>query len=60
MFVLGITFDSKLTWAKHVANQIDKSTRALYTIKLIRNIFNKEEILTLSRSRTSFCPGHSD
>ena len=48
--VLGIIFDNKLTWAKHVSTQINKSTRALHAIKLIRKYFNKDEILTLLTS----------
>ena len=35
MNVLGIMFDSKLTWAKHVATQISKANSALHAIKLI-------------------------
>ena len=35
MNVLGITIDSKLNWAKHIANQINKSYGALHAIKLI-------------------------
>ena len=36
MNVLGITFDSKLTWAMHVAKQVAKSNKALQAIKMIR------------------------
>ena len=50
MNVLGIFFDSKLTWAKHIANQVNKSSRALHAIKLIRRYFNKGEILALLTS----------
>ena len=50
MNVLGVIFDSKLTWSKHISNQISKSARALYAIKLIRKYFNKNEILTLLTS----------
>ena len=35
MNVLGITFDSKLTWANHVAIQTNKANSALHAIKLI-------------------------
>ena len=41
MNILGVIFDSKLTWAKHIATQISKSTCALHAIKLIKKYFNK-------------------
>ena len=50
MNVLGVIFDSKLTWAKHISTQINKSSRALHAIKLIRKYFNKNEILALLTS----------
>jgi hypothetical protein len=50
MNVLGITFDSKLTWAKHVAKQVAKSNKALQAIKMIRKFFNHTEILMLLTS----------
>ena len=43
---LEIMFDSKLTWASHVSEQINKVTKALHAIKLIKKFFNKEEIFT--------------
>ena len=48
--VLGITFDSKLTWAKHIATQINKANKALHAIKMIKKYFNFEEILSLLTS----------
>ena len=48
--VLGITFDSKLNWAKHVANQINKANKALHAIKLIKRYFKQDEILSLLTS----------
>ena len=42
--VLGVLFDSKLTWSKHIANQINKSNKALHTIKMNQKYFNQEEI----------------
>ena len=45
--VVGVTFDSKLTWAIQVSNQINKSNSALHAIKLIRKYFNQDEIITL-------------
>ena len=50
MNVLGVIFDSKLTWAKHIATQESKSACALHAIKLIRKYFNKKEILALLTS----------
>ena len=50
MNVLGITFDSKLTWANHVAIQTNKANSALHAIRLIRKFFNQDEILSLLTS----------
>ena len=50
MNALGVVFDSKLNWAKHIANQINKANRALHAIKLIRRYFSKNEILQLLTS----------
>ena len=50
MKVLVVTFDSKLTWTKHVSNRIAKSNKALHDIKLIRKFYNKTETLMLLRS----------
>ena len=46
-----IMFDSKLTWAKHVAIQTNKANSALHAIKLIRKCFNQTEILSLLTSK---------
>ena len=48
MNVLGVTFDSKLNWAKHVANQLSKSALALHAIKLIRNFFQGRNTITFN------------
>ena len=48
--VLGVTFDSRLTWSKHVSNQINKANKALHAIKLIRKYFTTPELLTLITS----------
>ena len=48
--VLGIIFDSKLTWAKHIAIQTNKANSALHAIKLIRRYFNQSELLSLLTS----------
>ena len=50
MNVLGVVFDSKLNWAKHIANQINKANKALHAIKLIKRYFSKNEILQLLTS----------
>ena len=47
MNVLGVIFDNKLNWAKHISNQISKSNRALHAIKMIKKIFTLTEILAL-------------
>ena len=48
--VLDIIFDSKLTWATHIENQINKSNKALNAIKLIRKYFNQDKMLLLLTS----------
>ena len=45
MDVLGVCFDSKLTWSMHVANTINKANKALHAIRLIKKYFNHQEIL---------------
>ena len=50
MNVLGVTFDSRLTWSIHISNQINKANKALYAIKLIKKYFTQTEILTLITS----------
>ena len=48
--VLGVQFDSKLTWAEHVNKTINKSKRALHAIRLIKKHFTKQELLNLLTS----------
>ena len=48
MNAVGVTFNSKLTWFKHVSNQINKSNSALHAIK--RKYFNRQEIIALLSS----------
>lgn len=50
MNVLGIVFDSKLTWSLQVSSAIMKATKALNAIKLIRRFFTTNEILKLLTS----------
>ena len=50
MNVLGVQFDSKLTWEEHVNKTINKSKRALHAIRLIKKYFTKQELLNLLTS----------
>jgi hypothetical protein len=43
MNVLGVTFDCKLNWTKHVALTIKKSNVSLYAIKMIKRYFKFNE-----------------
>ena len=45
--VLGVIFDSKLTWNQHIAFAIVKSKKALYALRLLRKYFNNNEMRTL-------------
>ena len=42
--VLGILFDSKLTWNQHIAQTINKTKRSLHSVKLIAKYMSKDEI----------------
>ena len=48
--VLGLIFDSKLTWGPQVASAISKSTRALNALRLISRFFNRKELIQLVTS----------
>ena len=48
--VLGVTFDSKLTWGPQVSNAIMKATRALNALRLISRYFNRKELIQLVTS----------
>ena len=48
--VLGITFDSKLTWGPQVTKAITESSRALNALRLIGRFFNREEKIQLVTS----------
>ena len=50
MNVLGIIFEYKLQWTAQVSNTINKSKRALHSIKLIKPYFNNEELRRLITS----------
>jgi hypothetical protein len=47
MNVLGVIFDCKLDWSKHVALTIKKSNSALFAVKMIKKYFkpNEQKIL---------------
>ena len=44
MKVLGVAFDSKLNWYKHVNNSLKKAKKALHAIKLIKPHFTPKEL----------------
>ena len=50
MNVLGVLFDSKLTWGPQVAHTIAKANRALYAIRMIKKHFTSGQIKTLLTS----------
>ena len=45
MHVVGIMFDGKLTWAKHISILVRKANSALHAIKLIKKYFTQAEII---------------
>ena len=47
MNVLGVIFDSKLTWSTHTANAINKAKKALFALRLIKRFFTESEMRTL-------------
>ena len=48
--VLGVIFDSKLTWADHISHAIKRSNKALNAIRIIKRFFTKRELLSLVTS----------
>ena len=48
--ILGVIFDSKLSWADHVSHAIKRSNKALNAIRLIKRYFSKRELLALVTS----------
>ena len=40
MNVLGVEFDCKLTWSKHMSKQINKANKALHAINMIKILFS--------------------
>ena len=48
--VVGLVFDSKLSWGPQVTNAISKSSKALNAIRLISRYFNKKELIQLITS----------
>ena len=47
MNVLGVIFDSKLNWGPQLANAICKLRKALFALRLLRKIFNYQEMRLL-------------
>ena len=47
MNVLGVVFDSKLTWNDQIAHCISKAKKALFALRLLRKFFNNNEMRTL-------------
>ena len=45
--VLGVIFDSKLTWNCHVTHCINKAKRKLYGLRLFRSFFEPKDMRTL-------------
>ena len=50
MNVLGVIFDSKLSWADHISHAINRSMKALHAIRIIKKFFTKKELLGLITS----------
>ena len=50
MNVLGIKFDSKLSWSHQVSEAVTRANRALNAIKLISRYFNSKELLQILTS----------
>ena len=50
MNVLGVIFDSKLTWSKHISTQICRANKALHANRMIKIFFSQSEIITLLTS----------
>ena len=47
MNVLGVLFDSKMQWQPQIQNAVNKSKKALHAIFLIKNYFNKAQLLNI-------------
>ena len=47
MNVLGVHFDSKLNGQIHIQNAISKSKKALQAIKINKELFSKQELMSL-------------
>ena len=47
MNVLGVIFDSKLTWNMHVSYCINKSKKSLFALRLLKRYLNKNEMRML-------------
>jgi hypothetical protein len=47
MKVLGVIFDSKLSWNEQVLNAIKKATKFLFAVKMIKRYFGSNELKIL-------------
>ena len=47
MNVLGVIFDSKLTWDSHISSAIAKAKKSLFALRLLKRYFNGNEMRTL-------------
>ena len=50
MNVLGVVFDCKLNWTEHVAHAINKSSRSLCALRLLKRYLNPAEMKMLLTS----------
>jgi hypothetical protein len=50
MNILGVAFDFKLNWYKHVNNSLKKAKKALHAIKLIKPHFTPKELCQIITS----------
>ena len=44
MNVLGVIFDSKLTWSLHIAQAISKANKALCALRMLKNFFTPKQM----------------
>ena len=48
--VLGVVFDSKLTWGPHVAHCTTKANKTLFAIRQIKKFFKQDQIQTILKA----------
>ena len=47
MNVLGVIFDTKLTWSLHIAQAISKANKSLFALRQLKKYFNAQEMRML-------------